>query len=129
MKAKKILTSIAAIAFAMPAMAETFPQDGYMLENKTYDNAATSTNMDGVYQGSVNANAEYEDILYTIAAGQYLPAGSVNNQTQCTAGSFCPGLQNTVTYDANNDQGITSCSTVGDHSYTLSDLGYKICKF
>ena len=69
----------------------------------------------------------------TIGPGYYLPAGT-ETPVQCTAGNFCPGLPNPVHYDANNDQGITSCSTVGDGSYTNSAAGanentacYKSC--
>ena len=51
----------------MPAFADDFPSNGYMLENKTYENAAIYGNM-GVYDGTVTATAEYEDILYQIGA-------------------------------------------------------------
>ena len=126
MNKKIFLTSVIAMGFVAPAMAEpsntdTFPQDGLMQEDYTYTNAATSTNMAGVYEGTVDAVAQYENILYTIAAGQYLPAGgeSVINCDQ--SGYFCPGLQSQVQYDAQNAQGLTSCSTVGDGSYTSSD--------
>ena len=82
MNKKIFLTSFIALGFACPAMAETFPVDGNMLENKTYDEAATYTNM-GVYEGSVSANAYYDDIVYNIAAGNYLAAGSeATNGTQ-----------------------------------------------
>ena len=126
MKQKIFLTSVIAMGFVAPAMATpsntgTFPQDGLMQEDYTYTNAATSTNMDGVYSGTVNAEAQYSDILYTIGAGKYLPAGAEAVIDCNVPGSYCPGLQSQVTYDANNNQGLTSCSTVGDGSYTLSD--------
>ncbi len=123
MKKNIFLTSAFAMGFVLPAMAETFPSNGYMQENKTYDNAATSTNMDGVYSGTVNAVAEYTDILYNIVAGNYLAAGSdATNGTQCPAGSWCPGLTNAL-YNENADQGINSCSTATDGIYALSAAG------
>lgn len=121
MKKNIFLTSAFAMGFVLPAMAETFPSNGYMQENKTYDNAATSTNMDGVYEGTVNAVAEYENILYQIAAGQYLPAGAESPINCNVPGSFCPGVQNGVNYDENNNQGLTSCSDATNGAYTLSD--------
>ena len=62
MKQKIFLTSALAMGVFAPAMAEpsntgTFPADGYMEEDYTYTNAATSDNMDGVYSGTVNAVA------------------------------------------------------------------------
>ena len=58
---KKIAgVSLLTVCIACSAMAENFPNDGYMLENKTYDNAATYENM-GVYSGSVDAIADYND--------------------------------------------------------------------
>lgn len=121
MKKNIFLTSALAMGFVLPAMAETFPSNGYMQENKTYDNAATSTNMDGVYEGTVNAVAEYENILYQIGAGQYLPAGAESPINCNVPGSFCPGVQNGVNYDANNNQGLTSCSSATNGAYTSSD--------
>jgi hypothetical protein len=93
-----------------PAMAETFPSNGLMQENKTYDNAATSTNMDGVYEGTVNAIAEYDIIDYIVNAGQYLPADSETVIT-CPAGSFCPGISGNVQYNQSASQGIQTCPT------------------
>ena len=121
MKKNIFLTSAFAMGFVLPAMAETFPSNGLMTENKTYDNAATSTNMDGVYEGTVNAVAEYENILYQIGAGQYLPAGAESPINCNVPGSFCPGLSQDVNYDENNSQGLTSCSSATNGEYTLSD--------
>ena len=118
MKQKLFLSSMLIMSVA-PAMAETFPTNGLMQENTTYTNAATETNMDGVYEGTVNATAEYTDILYNIVAGNYLAAGSEDeNGTQCPAGSWCPGLTN-VTYDEDNAQGINTCPS----EYGLSAAG------
>ncbi|MBR5904236.1 MAG: hypothetical protein IKZ49_01730, partial [Alphaproteobacteria bacterium] len=76
--------------------------------------------MAGVYENEVNAVAEYENILYQIGEGQYLPAGGESVISCDQPGSFCPGVSGDVTYNANSAQGLTSCSTLGDGSYTLS---------
>ena len=91
---------------AMPAFAESFPSNGYMLENKTYSNAATGENM-GAYEGTVTATAEYENTLYQIIGGTYLPAGA-EIAAQCPADSYCPGLTD-ATYNESAAQGISSC--------------------
>ncbi len=141
---KIFLTSVIAVSFVASVMAEptrvdTFPNaqnNEFMQENTVYTNAAIADNMDGAYEhgATVRAVAQYEDILYNIAAGNYLPAGSEEtNGVQCTAGNFCTGLTD-ATYDSESDQGLTSCSTLGDGSYTLSPAGatngnmcYKTC--
>ena len=97
--------------------AETFPTDGNMLENKTYESAATYNNL-GTYEGPVSAAAEYADILYQVGAGQYLPAGSEGVGAVCTAGNYCPGLTN-ATYSATDNQGLTACP----NGYPMSDAG------
>lgn len=108
-----------AIAALCPwmARAETFPTDGNMLENKTYESAATYDNL-GTYEGPVSATAEYTDILYQVGAGQYLPAGSEGVGAVCTAGNYCPGLTN-ATYSATDNQGLTACP----NEYPNSDAG------
>lgn len=109
MQKRLVLTSLVAVGCACPifaARAEEFPTNGYMLENKTYDEAATYENM-GVYDGTVTATAEYEDILYQIAAGTYLPAGATAAE-QCPANSYCPGIKD-ATYNESAAQGATSC--------------------
>ncbi len=78
-----------------------------MLEDMVYEEAATYGNM-GVYDGTVTATAEYDDILYQIGAGTYLPAGSEGNLEICPANSYCPGDVD-VTYNETTDQGISSC--------------------
>ena len=126
MTQKIFLTSALAIGVIAPAMAEpsntgTFPSTGLMQEDYTYTNAATAENMAGVYEDSatVDAVAEYTDILYNIAAGNYLKAGSdATNGTTCPAGSWCPGLTN-ATYNETADQGINSCPS----EYGLSAAG------
>ena len=125
MSQKIFLTSALAMGVFAPAFAEpshtgTFPADGYMEEDYTYTNAATADNMDSVYEGTVNAVAEYEDVLYQIVAGQYLPAGAESPIDCDQSGYFCAGVQNGVYYDANNNQGLTSCSDATNGAYTLS---------
>ena len=115
MSQKIFLTSALAMGVIAPAFAEpsntgTFPNDGYMQEDYTYTNAATSTNMDGVYSGTVNAVAEYDIIDYILSAGEYLPADS-ETKTTCPAGSFCPGISGNVQYNQNLAQGIQTCPT------------------
>ena len=115
MKQKIFLTSCIAMGVVAPAIAEpsntgTFPSTGLMQEDYTYTNAATSTNMDGVYEGSVNAVAEYDIIDYIVNAGQYLPADSETVIT-CPAGSYCPGISGNVQYNQSSDQGIQTCPT------------------
>ena len=111
MKRGIFLTSIIAIGFACPAIAEPvvesqYPTDRMMQENTTYTGAATYTNF-GEYEGTVTATAEYEDIIYKIAAGTYLPAGSVD-AVACPAGSFCAGVTS-ATYSETDNQGISTC--------------------
>ena len=113
MKQKIFLTSVIAMGFVAPAMAEpsntdTFPQDGLMLEDYTYTNAATSTNMAGVYEGTVNAEAQYTDNLYQLVAGQYLPGNSETPIDCDQNGYFCPGDNNGVYYSS-SAQGLTQC--------------------
>ena len=80
---------------------------------------------------SVHAVCELTD--YTVSAGEYLPAGA-ETVAQCTAGNFCAGLSSPVYYDANNAQGLTSCSTLDNGAYPNSAVGataetdcYKAC--
>ena len=127
MKTKIYLTSAIAMGFVCPAFAEptntenSFPSNGLMAEDTTYTNAATSTNMAGVYENEVNAVAEYENILYQIGAGQYLPAGGESVISCDQPGSFCPGVSGDVTYNANSAQGLSSCSTATSGLFTSSD--------
>ena len=126
MKEKIFLTSALAMgvfapAFAAPSNTGEFPSTGLMQEDYTYTNAATEANMDGVYEdgATVDAVAEYTDILYNIVAGNYLKAGSdATNGTQCPVGSWCPGLTD-ATYNETDDQGINSCPS----EYGLSAAG------
>lgn len=119
MKNKIFATMGGAIAALCPWVthAETFPTDGTMLENKTYESAATYNNL-GTYEGSVSAAAEYADILYQVGAGQYLPAGSEGVGAVCTAGNYCTGLTD-ATYSATDNQGLTACP----NEYPMSDAG------
>ena len=109
MKSKIVLTSLVVMGLAYPGLgrAETFPSDGYMQENKTYESAATYKNI-GAYDGTVSATAEYDDVLYQVLAGTYLPAGSEGETQACPAGSFCPGITD-ATYNESDNQGISQC--------------------
>lgn len=113
---------------AMPAFAESFPSNGYMLANKTYSGAATGENM-GVYDGTVTASAEYANTLYQIIGGTYLPAGA-EVAAQCPANSYCPGVTD-ATYNESAAQGAKSCpsgypnSAVGASAITQCYTGCK----
>ena len=113
MNKKLFLTSAIAMGFVAPAIAEptntgSFPSNGYMQEDYTYTNAATSTNMAGVTEGEVNAVAEYENILYELARGKYLPASSETPIDCNQNGYYCPGDQNGVYYSS-SVQGLSQC--------------------
>jgi hypothetical protein len=97
-------------AMAVPTNTGEFPSTGLMQEDYTYTNAATAENMDSVYEGTVNAVAEYDIINYIVNAGQYLPADSETVIT-CPAGSYCPGISGNVQYNQSSDQGIQTCPT------------------
>ena len=135
MNKKLYLTSFIALGFACPAIAEPtntgeFPNDGLMQEDYTYTNAATSTNMDGVYEGTVNATAEYENILYQIGAGKYLPAGAESPIDCDQNGYFCAGDNNGVYYNANAAQGLTQCPTGyanSDNGASSNEQCYRTC--
>ena len=129
MSRKLVLTSLIAIGFAYPAIATptntgTFPSNGLMLEDYTYTNAATSTNMDGVYEGFVVAKAQYANVTYDIPEGYYLPAGG-SEPAQCPHGYYCPGV-NGVGYNENTNQGLASCSVETGGLYTLSEPGATV---
>ena len=113
---KKItMTSVVALAIAMPSYGETtntsstFPSNGQMAEDTTYTNQAIYANLHS-YTGPVGATANYSDVNYTVNAGQYLPADS-EEVAECTAGNFCPGLQSTVLYSETLNQGLNACPT------------------
>ena len=119
MKNKLFLTSLVAMTVACPLSsvhAESFPSDSLMQENKTYESAATYSNM-GAYDGDVTAVAEYADTLYQIAAGTYLPAASEGITASCPANSYCAG-QTDVKYNETIDQGLTSCPSGYPNSST-----------
>lgn len=103
---KIVLTGVIALFAAASAFAESFPNDGYMLENKTYDNSAIYDIL-GVYSGSVDAIAEYIDSSNICNRGEYLPHGS-ENCVVCPENSYCPGGE--YTYSEDTDNGITPCT-------------------
>ena len=110
---KKVLLFLLAIvstsAFAEGAVVESndFPENDLMQANYVYKNAAVFDNM-GVYDGTVNANANYEDTIYTCTPGYYLPADT-EGCVQCPADNYCGG--GTYTFNANEAQGIDPCDT------------------
>ena len=128
MEKKLLLTSIVALSFAMPAFAENFPSNGLMLENKTYDNAATYTNL-STYTGPVYANAEYEDDTYELLPGTYLPENS-DAVAQCESGYYCPGSSEPIINNG-SAQGLTQCPSgyrIGsDPNATSAYQCYKNC--
>ena len=119
--------SFVAPAFAEPANTGTFPSNGLMQEDYTYTNAATADNMDSVYEGTVNAVAQYEVIDYILDAGKYLPKDS-DIQTTCPAGYFCAGGE-TFQYNETDDQGLTSCPTnyTTDGGASAQNQCYQTC--
>ena len=118
------VSSLVSLGVICSAIAEpsnssnVFPTDGYMLEDYNYIDAATADNMDDTYDGEVDANPYYDDNLYEVLAGKYLPADS-EETAYCPSGSYCPGLAESVKYDENNAQGLMSCPV----GYPKSDTG------
>ncbi|MBR5354870.1 MAG: hypothetical protein IK122_01965 [Alphaproteobacteria bacterium] len=126
MDKKSVLTSIIALGFVTPAIAD-FPADGLMKANQVYTGAAIHENM-GVYEGTVYANAVYEEAVYNLLPGTYLPAGETA-VADCISGYYCPGSDTAVTY-SDSAQGLTQCP----NGYNSSDSGasssfqcYKAC--
>ncbi len=71
-----------------------FPSDKLMLENHVYKNAAVFENL-GVYSGTINAIAIYENLPSYCAPGYYLP----ENTTECVIcdeNYYCVGGENAV---------------------------------
>lgn len=68
-------------------VSNEFPQDEIMLENHVYKNAAVFANL-GVYSGTIDAVAVYEDIHCD--AGYYLPENA-EECALCTENHFCIG--------------------------------------
>ena len=120
MNRKIFYTSLIALVFVMPAFAvPTNTSDsfnGTMLEDYTYTGAATYANLHS-YVGPVSVTANYTPINYTVTAGNYLPQNG-ESVVPCATGGYCPGLQNTVQYSDEQDQGIISCP-----EYYTSDSG------
>ena len=145
---KFALTSMVAIMAVSPSFAvptntsATFPQNGYMLEDYTYTNAATSTNMAGVYEDSVNADANYDNCpagYWCDASGQHAcstagdgsytsSAAGANENTacykSCTVANANIAHATAVTgndyYGAGTDTcSATSCEN-GYHVYSLN---------
>ena len=124
MNKKIFLTSAVIMCMACPAIAESFPSDGNMVENETYANAAVYDNT-GVYEGTATANAYYTTNNYNVSAGSYFTGLDNNNNATtatCTSGNYCPGVQSTTYDDVNSafvDDGLQTCPS----GYASSDLG------
>ena len=108
MNNKLVLTSLLAIAVAMPAMATDFPDPAgngvvEMKVNQVYTGAATEENMGVSANNSTATAAAYYEIL----PGYYLPANSYT-AAECTAGNYCPGVTPAVTKTA-SAQGLNQC--------------------
>ena len=125
MDKKSVLTSIIALGFVTPAIAD-FPADGLMKANQVYTGAAIHENM-GVYEGTVYANAVYEEAVYELLAGTYLPQSSTSGAT-CDSGYYCPG--GSYRYSTSGNQGIYQCSgefNNSDSGATSVNDCYKVC--
>lgn len=126
MNKKLLLTSILSIMVVSSVYAESFPNDGSMQENKTYEDSATYDNT-GVYSGTAQAQANYTPNTYTVASGEYLLNNTIAG-TICPANSYCPGGD--YVFSETLSQGITSCPTEYGLSVTGSssvDECYRTC--
>ncbi|MDW2958556.1 MAG: InlB B-repeat-containing protein [Alphaproteobacteria bacterium] len=99
---------------------------GWWYNETLYINADNSSAQDWDIAEDTTLTAGWIKNTETIDAcdvGEYLPRGTLKCET-CTPGNYCPGTDEDVyEIDSNNDQGIYSCQTVGDGSYTESDAG------
>ena len=84
---------------------DEFPADDLMQENHVYKNAAVFGNI-GVYDGTVNAVAMYDDLQVSCAQGYYLPADA-EECVLCLENNYCVG--GTYTFNETIAQGITAC--------------------
>ena len=71
-----------------------FPSDKLMLENHIYKNAAVFENL-GVYSGTINAIAIYENIPSFCDAGYYF-SENTNECVICDENHYCVGGENAV---------------------------------
>ena len=107
---KKLLTSILAIGFAMPAMAEN-------ITNASSCNTGVLGQSDN--NSTANVEATWTANTYSEPAGQYLlfNNGTITQHTTCPAGSFCVGFTNQTFADSS--MGLQSCPS----GYTQSAAG------
>lgn len=118
MNKHRLLTSMFAISFAGPAIAgapvvvpaNQFPNSvngQYMQPNTIYKDSAVASNMAGVYEGGLFAEAIYDDEIYDCSAGQYLPAGSTSCAL-CPENHYCGS--GSYTYSSTTTQGLNACT-------------------
>ncbi len=131
--------------FAVPShTSATFPANGFMLEDYTYTNAATSTNMAGVYENSVNANPNYDDCpanSWCDSSGQHACStldgsytlsaiGSTANTAcykSCTVATANIAHATAVTGNDYYGAGTDTCSATScENGYHVADLNSTI---
>ncbi len=120
---KIFLTSMLAIGFAVPAIAETFPSNGLMQTGTTYTGAATATNMDGISanDATVYALADYENVC-TTSPYTNIDWGNDTNDcyAQCTIAnaniSHAATVSGRLFSNGQNNCAADTCST----GYTVS---------
>lgn len=89
-----IFISTNAFADAGVVVSNEFPSDKLMLENHIYKNAAFFENL-GVYSGTINAIAIYENTPSFCDAGYYLPENT-NECVMCDENHYCVGGENAI---------------------------------
>ena len=89
-----IFISTNAFADAGVVVSNEFPSDKLMLENHIYKNAAFFENL-GVYSGTINAIAIYENIPSYCDPGYYLPENT-NECVICDENHYCVGGENAI---------------------------------
>ena len=123
MNNKLVLTSLLAIAVAMPAMATVFPDPAgngvvEMKVNQVYTGAATEENMGVSANNSTATAAAYYEIL----PGYYLPANSYT-AAECPSDNYCPGVTPAVT-KSSSAQGLNQCPT--GYNSSMSGTSSKV---
>ena len=107
-------------------VSNEFPDDGLMLENYVYKHAAVFENL-GVYSGTVNAIAVYENVPIECNPGYYLP----ENNTECVIcaeNHFCSGGVNENATMESCPDGLVSPvgTTVADNCGKIMYIGEDV---